>query len=236
VRHNRRHGLRVPRENNHSRRILYKKACNRYDQGMSSEQTSNTPGRDPFLVRLKTETRSNHNRTESAVDLQRQLQSLAGYQGMLARFYGLYQPLEELLKTEPAFPSNERPRLIKTGLLERDLAVLGMTSQELAALPVCRDLPLIDTAAASYGCLYVLEGATLGGQIVRREVAQRFPSLGETICRFFNPYESQTGRMWTDFCSDLSSFVAAQRATEDAIIAAAKATFACFERWLQKNP
>jgi heme oxygenase len=55
-----------------------------------------------------------------------------------------------------------------------DLQALGCTPS-LERLPMCAQLPVIDSSAACLGVLYVLEGATLGGQILRRKSLRGWP-------------------------------------------------------------
>jgi len=205
-----------------------------YDRDMTADQSSTTvttSGRDLFLARLKAETRAAHEQTELAVALPRRLESLDAYRELLFLFLGLYEPLEEALRNCPACPAIAQGRLEKWELLCQDLGELDLLVEEGFE---CDNLPTIATEADCYGVLYVLEGSTLGGQIIRREVAQRFPDQAPLISRFFQPYGDRTRPMWTDFCSSLSDFGVAHPEAQDQVIASAQETFLCFERWLQQ--
>ena len=61
---------------------------------------------------------------------------------------------------------NPRRRL---HLLEADLAVLGSSARAVDALQAC-PVPLLHDAAEALGSLYVIEGSTLGGRIIQRNV------------------------------------------------------------------
>jgi heme oxygenase len=115
--------------------------------------------------------------------------------------------------------------------LRQDLAGLGVIAETITP---CDNLPPLATTADCYGCLYVLEGSTLGGQIICREVARRFPGKASEISRFFQPYGDRTGEMWTGFCTSLSDFGVSHPESQGQVIAAAEQTFLYFERRLQQ--
>lgn len=101
----------------------------------------------------------------------------------------------------------------------------------MAALPRCTGLPLLTTPAQAFGCLYVLEGATLGGQLTSRLLAQRFGLGSDHGGAFFASYGEQVGPMWWGFRAALSTF-AADTGTDEAIVQTACDTFAAFENWV----
>ncbi len=121
-----------------------------------------------ILSRLKLETRELHYQPEARVDILNPELELERYQALLERGFGFYQPLEthfatlkgfESLKLDPV-PSH------KVSLLVKELADLGTSPQSLAELPRCVDLPELNSSTQFLGGMYVLEGATLGGQII----------------------------------------------------------------------
>lgn len=118
-------------------------------------------------------------------------------------YYGFYQPLEQALLDSGVIPDDFdlTPRL-KAATLYADLQTLGAASTMLS---LCRELPLINASAASLGVLYVLEGATLGGQILRREIAARLNLDADNGAAFLDIYGAATGRRWRDFIEYLGS-------------------------------
>lgn len=140
----------------------------------------------PVLERLRAETRLHHGAIETSLDLVSATLTLGAYRHTLVRFHGFYRPLEVDMQavgvwTGCGFDMGAR---WKTALLKADLRSLGVS--EPALLAVCIDLPPHANLAAAFGCLYVLEGATLGGQIINRALEK---SLGITpqagsACRF----------------------------------------------------
>ncbi|MBC8999382.1 biliverdin-producing heme oxygenase [Pseudomonas sp. N40(2020)] len=154
---------------------------------------------------------------------------------LMQAYYGFYAPLENALQRSGSVPDDFdlTPRL-KTHTLRGDLRALGMADAALASLPICQQLPLIDSSAACLGVLYVLEGATLGGQILRREIAARLAVDADNGAAFLDIYGAATGRRWRDFIEYLGSrpMDAAER---EAVVCAAQSTFSCFERWLESQ-
>ena len=157
------------------------------------------------------------------------------YQRLLQAYYGFYQPLEKRLQDSlqmpPDFVLTER---LKTATLHSDLLALGLTQREIAELPRCQALPVIDSAEACLGVLYVLEGATLGGQILRREIAARLNLDAANGAAFLDIYGDATGRRWREFIGYLASFPL-ESAARQTVVSAAQTTFACFESWLEST-
>ncbi|VVQ19362.1 hypothetical protein PS925_04575 [Pseudomonas fluorescens] len=154
---------------------------------------------------------------------------------LMQAYYGFYLPLENALLRSDAMPADFEltPRL-KAPTLRTDLRALGVSAAALQSLPQCEQLPLIDSSAACLGVLYVLEGATLGGQILRREISSRLGLEADNGAAFLDIYGAATGRRWRDFIEYLGSrpMSAAERA---AVVTAAQTTFSCFEHWLESR-
>ncbi len=123
----------------------------------------------------------------------------------------------------------------KACLLARDLRALGTSAAEVAALPRFADLPTLETPAEALGCLYVLEGATLGGQVVARLVAGRFGFDRGSGCAFFASYGERVGSMWRELGAALVTFTDTT-GDDEAVVRSACATFATFERWFAPLP
>ena len=125
-----------------------------------------------LLERLKIETRPAHDRIEAAIDLDRRIASRNAYRDLLIRFYGFHKAWEsdaaELAHDRTFFRAR-----CKTELLAKDLAALGLEPDEIEALPQCRPLMPLPAPEAVLGSMYVVEGSTLGGTIIAREVERR---------------------------------------------------------------
>jgi len=146
--------------------------------------------------------------------------------------YGFYHPLEARLFALHGWSSVglALEARKKVPLLEADLIHAGMTETTLLSLPICQTLPRVETFAQGLGCLYVVEGATLGGQVLTRHF-QRQTHTQQWSCSFFRSYRDRTGPMWKEFVEKVTSY-ATTTATEESILSSAMETFLCLEQWL----
>lgn len=183
-----------------------------------------------ILTRLRLETRGEHDAVERVLDLMSTTLTKDAYCQRLAQFYGFYSPLEAALQTRCALNlSTLLPRLNKTNLLRQDLNHLGI---DTANLPLCTDLPPIQTQAQVLGCLYVMEGATLGGRLITQHAQATLGIAPTTGGSFFEGYGQGTGKMWQAMRQLLIS-CAVDRPTENAIVTNAIATFASLRNWCE---
>lgn len=153
------------------------------------------------------------------------------YRDIVARFFGFYAPLEAgLLGPSSSLETGvDYVQRRKVSRLETDLAALGCA--EVAELPRCAELPRLDSVQRVLGCLYVIEGATLGGQVITRHLEKNLGITPESGGAFFAGYGAETGPRWKEFCALLTA--AAERVGgEDEIVAGANETFATLGRWL----
>jgi len=186
-----------------------------------------------ILKQLKQATREHHLALEYQMPILDPLLSHENYQQLLSRFYGYYAPLEAQLLAlswwdEIDLDYNVR---YKTPSLERDLIALGNTSDSLTQFPRCQELPEITTLSNLLGCLYVIEGATLGGQIITKHLQANLSITPESGSAFFNGYGAETSKRWQAFCMMLTS-QAEQIDDDEGVISTANQTFASLEQWL----
>jgi heme oxygenase len=193
---------------------------------------SKTP-EPPLLVQLRQATRASHEAIEKHVDVLRPNVSSIEYRHLLGRFYGFYAPLElrmtQVAGLNAACPDYAERR--KTARLEQDLCALGLSVDAVARLPRCTELPALDTVADALGCLYVTEGATLGGAIISRHVFTVLGVTAETGGAFFASYGDERGSMWKGLGEMLNTI--SEEPNKLAVIRSACATFRTFDIWLQ---
>ena len=199
------------------------------------------PVSSSILTRLRVETRGEHDAVERVLDLMGAALTREAYRLRLEQFYGFYGPLEAALqsrcarKVEDVEESNLSgatrsalaSRLTKTAHLRQDLYHLGVMTDDL---PLCRHLPMLTTQAEILGCLYVVEGATLGGRLITQHIQATLAITPTTGGGFFEGYAGETGKMWQAMRHLLVS-CALDTQTEDAMVANAIATFACLRGW-----
>lgn len=191
------------------------------------------PSPESCLQRLKRATRARHAALESRSVLLDPALSRTHYLDCLCRFYGYYAPLELRLRGSPGWKEAgfDYGARYKSAQLAQDLLALGLLPADLPGLPSCSALPALKSTAQLFGCLYVLEGATLGGQIVTRHLHASLGLTPETGAAFFAGYGAQTGSRWKEFGAHLSAY-ALQSGAGDAIVASANSTFETLDLWL----
>lgn len=182
-----------------------------------------------ILNRLKSETLTWHQQLEQRVDVMRRLQSVDDYRALLTAFYGFYAPLEHQLgNVDWQSLGIDWPERRKIDLLERDLKLLGVDPAQISR---CEQLPPLNNGALALGCLYVLEGATLGGQYIEKQLSQQLRITPAAGAAFFHSYGERRGEMWTAFREALVQFsITGER--EDQLVQSAKETFQKFDGWL----
>jgi heme oxygenase (biliverdin-IX-beta and delta-forming) len=159
----------------------------------------------------------------------KKIQTTADYVRMLNWLYGFYGPVEALIRrylTNETFP--DMTKRSRAEYLLWDIKESGVP--ELPPDP-CEALPVIDSFHRSLGALYVLEGSTLGGQIIAGMVSRELDSLKSLS--FFVGYGAETRRMWQSFKDFINRPFAAVQKLE--IIAAAEDTFITFKNWIDKH-
>lgn len=186
---------------------------------------------EPLTLRLRRETAAAHQRLEDglallegAPDAGRFLRTLRGFHG----FHAAWEPaVAAAPSTREIFAGRSR-----LAHLRRDLLALGEAEETLDRLPRCEAAAaLASDAGAALGSLYVMEGSTLGGQLLARAVAGApwAPAGGLT---YFSPYGSETGRMWRTFQAVLN---ATPELRQDAVVQGAEDTFDTLHNWVSAS-
>jgi heme oxygenase (biliverdin-IX-beta and delta-forming) len=183
-----------------------------------------------ILSTLKQSTWPYHKHLEAKLDWFKPDFSHVDYIRVIEKFWGYYRPMENCLARFPELASwlPDLPRRSKLPLLERDLCALGLDDGRLKYLPLCHELPTCTDAAAALGCLYVLEGSTLGGQVISQHLKRTLDIDAQNGAAFFNGYKDETKFMWQVFRENLT----AAQADEEVLVQSACETFITLEHWL----
>ena len=152
-----------------------------------------------LLTRLKVETRSQHQQTETllyADKLMNGTLSRAEYEHLLLIHYLFHQALEVAVAAQAHFFAGyDRDLRRKTPWLVTDLQQLGLELPPVA-------LPVLFDDWNGYqllGALYVAEGSTLGGRVIAGAL-RRTPALADVAAsQFFGGYGELTGPLWKAF-------------------------------------
>jgi heme oxygenase len=140
-------------------------------------------------ARLREGTAELHRAVEARLALGERDLTLDRYRDVLAALHGFYEPLEQRLAAVAAARPLGLMLRRRAPLLADDLAWLGLSHDAIARLPRCTQLPCVDDAGDAAGCLYVVEGAALGGRVVTRALQARLGTTAERGGRFFAEHE-----------------------------------------------
>lgn len=181
---------------------------------------------------LRTHTACLHRTTEDRLGLPGCIRSRADYKSWLARFFGLYQPLESRLAAltdgTPLGPMLQARR--QTPALRGDLLALGANPDRLPRASAAT-LPALPDFAAALGAHYVLEGSTLGGVLILRDLQSRLgDTLGEAT-RFFGGRGKSLGPMWHSFRAELDAYGQSWPRRRADVVTGAQQTFEAMLAW-----
>lgn len=106
-----------------------------------------------------------------------------------------------------------------------------MSQAEIDSLPLCRDLPSVTTRPSVLGALYVIEGSTLGGQMISRHLETTLGLRNGAGYGYFRSYGPDTPEKWREFRGILLAH--SGPGVDDLIVSSAQNTFACLHRWFE---
>lgn len=154
-----------------------------------------------IIQQLRHGTRTSHESLEDGYGILDRLACVSGRRAVIAGLFSVYAPAEKSLTPflEP-IPGLRFTARCKSPRLAADLLDLGLTHTQLGTLPL-EPIAAFDGAARALGFAYVLEGATLGGAVIRKRLIASGQSL--VGLSFYNCYGSAVGQHWMEFCSIL---------------------------------
>lgn len=170
---------------------------------------------------LQLATRDIHHRLHHHPGLSRLAAGTIGrdeYRRLLARSYGFYAMAEPLL----GFPG------MLTECLALDLIDLGMTRAAVSGLLRCPQLMVGPEHAETIGASYVLLGASLGGKVMAKAIADHDATLP---VRFLTSLRDSD---WKQFALDLEVNLP-DVASRTRAAKAARMTFAAYEDWMVED-
>lgn len=205
------------------------------DQGGSNDAPTR-PKASALRPRLRQETAKLHDHLDAQLPLLDPHLSIGRYRDVLEVFLGFYAPLEANLArlASSAVSPFGLPLRLRTELIERDLLALGASPRQVAELARCTDLPRLSCLEDLAGCLYVLEGACLGGQVIAPALQRRLGLDRDTGASFLIGDAEATPARWNRVVGWLESLPSAGARIED-IVASACATFSALIEWVTRR-
>jgi heme oxygenase len=179
----------------------------------------------PILQALRLETRPAHDALEQNTFNQQLTTGAiteAETRHFLTKMYGFLAPYEARLRQQDLGPEWEVETRQRAHLILEDLQLSA------AQVAICPDMPPLGTWPQLLGALYVVEGSTLGGQVIARQLAKATIPLRS----YFSGYGERTGPLWKAFCQLLSQEATPNNTAE--IVQSASLTFQQLDAWLNQ--
>lgn len=120
----------------------------------------------------------------------------------------------------------------KKHFLEQDLELLGI-SKRTDSKPLSASISDISTGFA-LGIMYVVEGSSLGGRVIYKNINTALGHNAEKGARYFAGYGGQTGSHWKKFLDTLMQYEAENECSKE-IIAGAEYAFNAISAHFTKN-
>lgn len=192
-----------------------------------------TEAANNFLLKLRRHTAPYHKSIEqlplSSLLMSKEV-SLQHYKDYLIILYGFTKTFERYFypKLEHEIPDLENRR--KTEFLFDDLQSLHVQPEQIQTI----DEKIFDVnynEATILSAMYVMEGSTLGGQIISQHLEKM---LGQSVAgslKYLQAYNTKTGSMWKAFLNIFCEITITPSQQNEAVEGAIK-TFMLLEKWM----
>lgn len=170
---------------------------------------------------LRESTRDAHEAMEQSLNLFHPEFTVEDYQQLLRQWYGFHAAWE------PASAALFNGPMADFLQVRRKLAMLA---DDLGSIEPAAPAPIMWTDRSdALGTLYVIEGSTLGGQLITRKLLDRY----DVNSAFFASYGPDIGRRWqeTKHLLDQPPF----EVDETKVIEGARRTFEFLQSWLSSR-
>ena len=168
---------------------------------------------------LKEQTKQQHDDTEAKLQSQKifdKSYTLDDYKTLLIHNYKLinrYEPqIQEQLKNYPELKLDLRSKI---NSLKTDLNNLNISTENE------EPTQNLENEAEAFGALYVMEGSTLGGNVIAKQLKKN-PEFEDVDFNYFGVYGENTGPYWQTFKSIIDEKIT-EEDYQDCLIGAKKA-------------
>jgi heme oxygenase len=181
--------------------------------------------------RIRSETATWHDRVDAIVAGSNAFESRDAYVDLLGRLYELHSTFESRLADSGLSATWRHLGIDVAAHFRAPLCAADL--KRLGAAPVANSITSTTFMTPGYalGCLYVLEGSSLGGRTLARMVRAR---IGDVPTTFFTGHGRAKPPPWTAVVTALVRFDA-EGGDGDTVVAGARATFASFAAHLERN-
>lgn len=203
----------------------------------TSTPPANPTPADSIMLRLREDTRAQHEHAESRPLEQALFRGTLPRQAfidMLGQRFLIHRRLEELVgllgERHPFVAQLIQARLLQTPNLRADLEFFGQSPDAIAPLPETTVyLAQIDGLFTTHpiallGAYYVFEGSKNGARILARTVAQAYGLQDQRGLRYLDPHGAEQRAFWSEFKTSMDA-APLSPGDRDAIVDAARKTF-----------
>ncbi|KQB40011.1 biliverdin-producing heme oxygenase [Flavobacterium aquidurense] len=180
---------------------------------------------EDFLEKLKTRTATSHKKLESltvSASILAPNMQIDDYCHYLSLMYEVYYSTQEVVFPVLNDLIPDLKEREKTQLIQDDLSFLNYTKNKSASVFKNENISI----PFALGMLYVVEGSTLGGRYILKNV-ETIPGLDQQKgVSYFTGYGNKTGSYWKNFLNLLTAYEE-ENNCEDEIIEGAVYAFDC---------
>lgn len=201
---------------------------------MNVENTTTASESDIFLNNLRIKTSDSHKGLEalpiskSIVDPKITVEKYALY---LSLMHDVVQNLEKKIYPMLSDVITDLSERKKTQLILNDLRQIGVEKkQNFSPFKNVSEI----TAPFAMGMMYVVEGSTLGGRFILKNIQENLGFTEENGASYFSGYGNKTGSFWKNYLNSLTNFEAENNSQEE-IIAGADYAFQVITKHLSEN-
>ncbi|OQD41900.1 hypothetical protein BUL40_13685 [Croceivirga radicis] len=180
-----------------------------------------------ILTNLKNDTKAAHVRVEKVMVKElKAINSLEDYGKLLERLFLFYNPLESKVHQyidQAILPDIEKRK--HTQWILKDLKALNYTVNTSTESKTQQ----ITSTAYAVGVLYVMEGSTMGGQIISKMLKKQLGANTSTY--YFDSYSDETMDMWLSFKNSIAQYET--HLDKEEVFKGANETFSSLKEWLE---
>jgi heme oxygenase len=184
-------------------------------------------GERPLLQALRDATRQAHTTLERRIDLMSAVGSQTRFERLLRRFETFHRDWEPKVEGLISQPPLLIPRR-RLALLHADLTALDLAPDPGPG----PDLSWLDNAGAAWGSLYVVEGSTLGGQVIAKALSNR-TWLQSANIRYFGSRGRRTAAFWRETTEAITTY--GRHHDQGQVLDGAARTFELLVDWLSPS-
>lgn len=157
------------------------------------------------------------------------------YLNLIKKFNIAYQTLEKAIGYIPYTNSLLKTRT-KLPMLQNDIQYLeDLVGEKLLYDKETISIEPINNLAKALGIMYVMEGATLGGNVILKILKQHSWVETEKGLNFFNSYGEERGKMWKDFIQIIDTHINLNPHDSEELIEGAKMAFIFIDKILSNK-